>query len=132
MAFVAPDVGEVLLLRYMLNNLTPDNARLHLFSSPTSVSENDVLATYTEVTSAGYTSASLTGSLWTITTSSGTTTATYPTQTFTFSTSCAAAGYYLTNNGSSSLILAETFSGGTLNIPTTGGQIQLDVAITLD
>jgi hypothetical protein len=132
MAFAAPDVGEILLLRYMLNNLSPDNARLHLFTNAITPGESDTLSSYTEATTPGYASISLLGPTWTFSTVSGTTTATYPIQTFTMSTSAVIRGYYITNNASSNLIMAESFDSGAINLPTTGGQVQIDPAIGLE
>lgn len=129
--FAFPNVGEVLLLRYMLNNLSSDNARLHLFTNNITPGENDVLTDYTEATAPGYSSISLSGPTWTFTTLSGTTTATYPVQTFTMSTSTTIRGFYLTNNASTSLIMGESFDSA-INLPSGGGQIQIDPSIGLE
>ena len=132
MAFATPDVGELLLLRYMLNNITPDNARLHLFANNITPSENDVLGTYTEVSAAGYGTISLTGSQWTFSTSGGTTAATFATCNFTFTTAATVYGWYMTNNGSSSLIMSESFSTGPVIMPNTGGTLPIDPVIILE
>ncbi len=126
MAAVVPYVGEVLMLRYIVNNATPDNLRLHLYSNNVVPSKSDVLGTYSEVAVGGYSNVSLTGSLWTAATVSGTTTAVYPTQSFTFSTSVVVYGLYVTNNASGQLLWAERFDPLPFSIPTSGGQIQID------
>ncbi len=126
MAAVVPYVGEVLMLRYIVNNGTPDNLRLHLYSNNVVPSKGDVLGTYSEVAVGGYSNVSLNGSLWSTATISGTTTSTYPTQTFTFTTSVVVYGLYVTNNSSSQLVWAERFDPLPFSIPTTGGQIQID------
>lgn len=126
MAAVVPYVGEVLMLRYIVNNGTPDNLRLHLYSNNVVPAKSDVLGTYSEVTTPGYTNVSLNGSLWTTSTISGTTTAVYPTQSFTFSTNVVVYGLYVTNNASSQLLWAERFEPLPFSIPSTGGQIQID------
>lgn len=132
MAYAVPNVGEVLMLRYILNNVTSDDSRLHLYSNNVTPSESDTVGTYTEVTSSGYASISLTGSLWTIGTTLGTSIATFPRQTFTFSTSVVAYGLYVTDNASTQLLWAEKFEPLPFSIPSTGGQIQIDVAFALE
>lgn len=131
MSFAIPYVGEVLMLRYILNNVSSDNARLHLYQNNVVPAPSDTLGTYSEVTTPGYVSASLTGTLWTVATLSGTSTATYPAQTFTFSTSVVAYGVYYTNNGSTQLLWAERFEPQPFSIPATGGQIQINPALRL-
>ena len=120
MAFALPSVGELLLLKYVLNHTVPDNARLHLYSNEREPSDDDVLSSYTECTAAGYASMSLNGSLWTFATAAGTTTASYPTRTFTFTTSATVNGYYMTNNAATQLIFAESFDDGPYEIVGTG------------
>jgi len=126
MAAVVPYVGEVLMLRYIVNNGTPDNLRLHLYSNNVVPAKSDVLGTYSEVSVGGYTNVSLNGALWTTATLSGTTTSVYPTQTFTFTTSVVVYGLYVTNNATSEILWAERFEPLPFSIPTSGGQIQID------
>lgn len=132
MAFAVPNVGEVLMLRYILNNVVPDNVRLHLYQNNIIPSETDTLGSYSEVTTPGYVSASLTGAAWTVGTISGTSSATYSAQTFTFSTSVVVYGIYYTNNASSQLLWAESFSPSPFSIPSGGGQIQITPALSLE
>lgn len=130
-SFTTVDQGEVLLLKYMLNHTATDNCRLHLFTNDYSPLTDDTLSLYTEVSASGYTSISLTGSQFTVSTSSGTSSAVYARQTFSLTTSVNAYGYYITNNGSSILIWAERFTGAPFQIPTGGGTIGLDPDIRL-
>lgn len=131
MSFTTVDTGEVLLLKYMLNHTAADNCRLHLFTNDYTPQTNDVIGNYTECSVSGYTSIPLTGSQFTVSTSSGTSAAVYARQTFSLTTSTNAYGYYITNNGSAILIWAERFTGAPFQIPTGGGTIGLDPDIRL-
>lgn len=135
MAFITVDVGEVLLLKYMLNNVTPEDVQLHLYTNNVTPTESDDLTDYTESSATGYTPFALAGTAWTFATAGGTSSAIYARQTFTFSTSETAYGYYLTNiDGSSvdTLVWAERFTGAPYTVPTGGGTIDIDPKIVLD
>lgn len=116
----------------MLNNATPNNVRLHLYKNNQTPAESDTTANYTESTSAGYTQKELLGSQWTVSTSSGTSTATFARQTFTYTTSETLYGYYLTNQANTTVIWAERFTGAPFSIPTGGGSVDIDARIALD
>ena len=126
MALVVPNVGEVKLLRYMLNNQAALDEVLHLYANDPTLSQTSVIGDFTEVTSAGYTAVTLTGGSWTF----STTTASYPEQTFTFTTNATAYGYYVTTT-SNDLLWAERFTAAPFSIPSSGGQIQITLNITL-
>jgi hypothetical protein len=126
MALVVPNVGEVKLLRYMLNNQAALDEVLHLYANDPTLSQTSVIGDFTEVTSAGYTAVTLTGGSWTF----STTTASYPEQTFTFTTNATAYGYYVTTT-SNDLLWAERFTAAPFSIPNSGGQIQITLNITL-
>lgn len=115
----------------MLNHTSPDNVRIHLYTNNRTPSGSDVLSNYTESTAAGYASASLTGSSWTVSTTLGTTSAVYATRTFTFTTTDTIYGMYATNNASSQLLWAESFDSGPYNLPSGGGTIDLDPVLRL-
>lgn len=129
MSLVVPDASEVLILRYMLNNMPATNVKLHLYTNNVTPDESDTITNYTEPSVGGYSSYALTGSGWTFATTSGTSTASFATQSFTFSTSTSIYGYYVTNNDSSSLLWAERFAGAPCSIPVTGGSIDVSVSI---
>ena len=75
----------------------------------------------------------LTGTSWTVGTSSGTTTATYATITFSYTTTETVYGYYVTNNAATSLLWAEVFnSGSPFQIPVGGGTVNVTPKISLD
>lgn len=135
MAFLTVNVGEVLLLRYILNNTTPGDVQLHLYTNNLTPAETDTLSMYTESTAGGYTTYALPGAAWTFATSAGTSTATYARQTFSYTTSETLYGYYLTNEnfgGGQQLIWAERFSTGPFTLPGIGGTIDIDPKIGLD
>lgn len=135
MALLTPDVGEVQLLKYMLNAATPDNVKYHLYTNNKTPAEADVLSQFTSSASAtGYNGPlTLTGSSWTLGTSSGTTTATYATITFSYTTTETVYGYYVTNNAATSLLWAEVFnSGSPFQIPVGGGTVNVTPKISLD
>lgn len=134
MSFTTTYLGEVLLLRYILNNLTPGNVQLHLYKNNITPTASDTLSMYTESTASGYSAFALSGAAWTFATSAGTSTATYATQTFTFSTSDTLYGYYLTNTdvgAVNTLVWSERFAGAPYQVPTTGGTIDVNSVIQL-
>ena len=128
MSDITTDVGEIMLLRYMLNNMSPGNVQLHLFKNNITPNGSDVIGSYTESNEAGYSAVALLGSAWTFLTSSGTSTASYATQTLSFSTSASVYGYYLTNlqpGNTKQVIWAKKFDGAPYTIPTIGGNMQI-------
>lgn len=127
----APDVGEVQLLKFLLNFEAPSNPILHLYKAPSgAVSESTVLADLTESDEAGYAPITLTGSNWSVATAAGVTTATHPQVTFTFTTSATAYGLYVTD-ASSRLLWMEKFDGSGFTLPGSGGEIAIDPTVTL-
>lgn len=126
MALIVPNVGEVKLLKYMLNNEAALDEVLHLYSNDPTLSQTSVVGDFTEVSSVGYSPITLTGGTWSFTT----TTASYPEQTFTFTTSATAYGYYVTTTAND-LLWAERFTSAPFNLPGSGGQIQISLNITL-
>lgn len=131
MSFITVQQGETQLLKYMLNYAPADNVRLHLFTNNYTPVATDTLANYTESVAAGYGSMVMTGSAFTVATVSGTSSATYVRQTFSYTTSETVYGYYITNNASSVLLWAERFTGAPFNLPNTGGTIDIDPSLTL-
>ena len=126
MALVVPNVGEAKLLKYMLNNEAALNEVLHLYSNDPSLSQSSVIGDFSEVSAAGYGAVTLSGGTWTFSTA----TASYPEQTFTFTTSATAYGYYVTTT-SNDLLWAERFTNAPFSLPGSGGQISITLNITL-
>jgi len=133
MAIVAPNVGEVLLLKYMLNHTAATDVVLRLYTSNITPAESDTIGTYSgdEPSDIAYTPATLTGTSWTVATVSGTTSATYAERFFSFSTSASSYGYFVTDNSGSSLLWAERFDAAPFNIPSGGGEIAIIPKIEL-
>jgi len=133
MPIISPDAGEALLLSYMLNKTPPANVRLHLFTSPTTApTESILLSDITEAADASYVAPALAGASWTITTTSGVTTASYPEVTFTFAGAQSVFGYYVTDGANTTVLWIERFSGAPFTLPSGGGTIAITPKITLD
>lgn len=130
---LCPDVGEVLLLKYLVNHTAPTNVRVHLFTSNITPGESNVLSTYSsnEVSDPAYTPATLTGSSWTVGTSGGVSSASYATQDFSFSSSVSVYGAYYTNASDTSLLWVERFAVAPYNIPSGGGNIEITPVVEL-
>jgi hypothetical protein len=134
LAFTTVTLGEVLLLRYILNNTTPGNPIIHLYKNDRTPTVTDTLSMYTESTASGYTSYALGGSGWTFSTTAGTSYAAYARQTFTYSTSEALYGWYITNTDvgpSTQMVWVERFPGAPFQVPVTGGNISVDPLLGL-
>ena len=142
MSLLVPDVGEILMLQYLVNMIStdgtaaPDNGEwlLRLFTNNLTPVEGTTLSTVTEAAgSTGYAPVTLVGSSWTTTQSVGVTTAVYSEQTFTFTTAVTVYGYYVTTiYGSPALLWLERFSGAPFILPSGGGQIAISPRISLD
>jgi len=119
MALVVPDVGEVCSLDMWLSDASPEAQTLKLYSSDTTPAESDTAGTYTEATIAGYSAKSLARATWNAaSTSVGTTSKTYPAQTFNFSGTGTVVGYYVIKASAGTLLWAErvfTSPGQTFN-----------------
>lgn len=131
MAFVTTSLGEVLLLKYMLGQSVADNVRLHLYTNNLTPAQGDTISMYTESAAAGYSIKELPGSQWTYATVSGTSAATYARQTYTYSTGETVYGYYITNQATSTVIWAERFTGAPFQVPSGGGNIDVDPKLQL-
>ena len=128
MALLVPNVGEVKLLKYMLNKETALDEILHLYANDPSITTSTDIGDFTEVSAAGYTAITLVGTNWTV--NNLTTTGSYPEQTFTFTTSATAYGYYVTTTAND-LLWCERFSTAPFSLPSSGGQVQISLNITL-
>lgn len=131
MSLLVPNEGEVLFLSYALNKTSPADVKLHLFTNNHTPAEGDTTASYTESTAAGYSAKTLTGSSWSISTTSGTSTASYAAQTFTYTAAETVYGYYVTNNAANKVLWAELFPSA-FAIPSGGGSVVVTPAITAE
>jgi hypothetical protein len=131
MALVIPDVGEVVLLSNMLNKVAPTNTVLRLYSNNLTPSSTTVLGDITQVTATGYSAITLTAATWTVATTLGVTTASYPEQTFNITAAATVFGYYITNVGGD-LLWIERFTAAPFQLPGSGGQILITAQISLN
>lgn len=133
MPLVVPDEGERRLLGYIVNKSAPTDLVLRLYTNSIDLStETWNAASLTEATGAGYSSATLTGSNWTVSTTAGVTAAVYNTTvTFTFSVGQNVQGYYVTDT-SGNILWAEEFPGAPFSLPSTGGDITIRPQVQLN
>ena len=131
MALVVSDQGEVETLSRILNKIATGNVVLRLYTNNETPDEDSVIGDFTDATAAGYAPITLTGATWTVATAAGTTTGSYPQQTFTFTGSETVYGYFITNLAVDKLLWAEIFAGGPFNIPGGGGEIKVTPKIEL-
>jgi len=131
MALVCPNSSELLLLKYIVGLVAAGNPVLHLYSNAIDPGEDTVVGHLTEIlTSTGYAPVTLTSSSWTVEQSGSVTTAVYPEQTFTFTGTANAHGYYVTDT-TGALLWVEMFSGAPFEIPDGGGTISITSKLTL-
>lgn len=128
----APNVGEVLLLKYMLNNTAPTDINIHLYTNNVTPAESDVLGTYTEATDPAYLAVSCPGASWTFATVLGTSSATHANISFSFSTTASIYGAYATDSTNTYLLFSERFTAAPLNFGSSGGNIELAPSISLE
>jgi hypothetical protein len=134
MTLLVPNIGEEDMLKAILNHTAATNPILKLYQSNTTPAETDTAATYTEATFTGYSSATLTGSSWTVTPGAPTE-GSYAQQTFTSSAGSqnqAIYGYFVTRTTSGNLAWAERFTDGPYTIVNNGDAIKITPKITLD
>ncbi len=129
MALLGIEEGiQAYLIKYALNNATPANLKLHLYTNNHTPAATDTTANYTECTDSGYSAQSLTGGSWTFSDVSNVTTASYPAIVWTFNGSVTIYGYYVTDSGTNKVVWAELFSAS-LNFGA-GQQLSLTPQIT--
>jgi len=130
MSLLAPTVGEIELIKIMINKVAATNVRLHLYSNNYTPTATTALTELVESTGTGYVSVVLTGSSWVVSTDS-TTVATYAQQTFIYIGADTIYGYYITSNASTALLWAELSAGAPYSIPAGGGSIKVTPTIEL-
>ena len=131
MAGVLVNQGETIALEALVNKTAPQDLSLRLYTNNYTPVEATTEASVTEATGNGYAAKSLTASSW-VTTAGDPSDVTYPEQTFTFTGALGNVyGYYLTQNTSSKLIIAELFSDGPYDVQNNGDEIKVTVKIEL-
>lgn len=133
MSLVVPDqMGEILLLQYIVGMVNADNPVMHLYANDVTPTDTTLLSDLTEVAGAtGYHPITLLSHQWTTTQVAGVTTAVYSEQTVTFSTDATCYGYYITN-ASNQLLWLERFSGAPFITPDGGGVISITAKLALN
>jgi hypothetical protein len=134
MSLVVPDVGEELLLRYIVGETAPGDPRLKLFTNDLTPDEDTVIGDITEAVDGGYSAITLDagGGPWAFATSgTGVTSATYPQQTFNFVGGADIFGYFITDS-LGALMWLERFATAPKTIPGGGGPIKIDISVSLD
>ena len=132
MAIVCPDVGEVLLLQYVLN-MPPapvGDKVMVLYKSDTTPAHGDTMGTFTPATDNDG-PITLASAQWTVQSVGGTTTGLYSQQTFTFTTGAVVYGYYVTDITGAALLWAERFAGAPFTLPAGGGTIAVSPRLEL-
>ena len=132
MALVLPDVGEVVLMNYILNKSTPNDVRMHLFTNNVTPAEDTVIGDLTEATQAGYAIISLPNGTWTVTTTSSITTGVHTEVTFSFSENATLYGYFITDGTDTNLLWLESFDTGPFVLGAGGGNVRVTPRATLD
>ena len=143
MSLVVPNEADVLMLKYILNQLKADGTAgdaggervLRLFTDSTLVpSKSTVIGDITEATEAGYTGITLSGANWSITTNTlGVNNAVYSEQVFSFTTAAVIYGYYVTTTEAPpKLLWVERFSTGAFTLPSSGGEIAITPRLNLN
>lgn len=108
MALVLPDAGEVNALDMWLGDASPEAQTLRLYESDTTPAEGDTAATYTQATISGYASKSLARATWNAaSTGAGTSSKTYPAQTFNFTGTGIIVGYYVIKASALTILWSE-------------------------
>ena len=124
--------GEEVALLALVNKTAPQNLTLRLYSNNYVIVETTTEGDVTEATGNGYASIALTAATWTVTPGAPTDAA-YPEQVFAFTGALGNVyGYYLTQDISSKLIIAERFTDGPYNVQNNGDEIKVTLSITLD
>jgi hypothetical protein len=140
MPLVVPNAGERKLLEYIVgkSSLPSGQLVLHLYKNNLDLStEEFTTGSFTEVSGYGYSSVTLTGSNWAVSTAgTGISTAVYNAGiTFSFtgtgSESIDVQGYYVTNNAND-ILWAEEFPGAPFSLPGSGGEIAIRPQVQLN
>jgi len=133
MSLVIPAVGENRLMEYMTGKVTPGDYKLKLFVNDITPASTDTVSTYTEMSTQGYASATLTMSSWSVAQASGKAEASYPVVTFTFDGTggdTTVYGYFVTDNAGTTLLFAERFINSE-TITTSGEYIKMSPKLRL-
>lgn len=131
MALLLPDVGECALLDMALSDASPEAQTLSLYTTSVTPAEGDTAATYTIATGNGSDAKTLARATWNAaSTSTGTSSKTYPQQTYSFTGSLTIYGYLVRKATAGTLLWAEVlYAGG--QAFTSGGSLLITPRIEL-
>lgn len=140
MTLIVPNNSNLLMLEYILNKRVTNGGatsasgdrKLKLFKNNLVPSKSTIMAELIEATEAGYSSITLSGSLWTVTSVEGVNSANYPQQIFNFTESASIYGYYVTNLTGTELLWVERFEAAPFRMPSAGGDIGITLNFTLN
>lgn len=133
MPLVVPNEGERKMLEYIVNKSSPTNPVLRLYTNEVDLyAEAFSAISFTEASAPGYVAVTLTGSNWSVTTTSGISTAAYATSvTFNFSAAQTLYGYYVTDSAGV-VLWAERFPSAPFTLPAGGGEVVVRPQVQLN
>jgi len=129
MALQVTDAAKSLALAYLVaNDVSVENLQLRLYSNDYTPSQDSLSTDFTQVTqSNGYAAINLIGSAWTV----NGPTASYPTQTWSFTGSVGNVhGYYVITTTNNQVLFAERFPSAPYNIANSGDIISVTLNLT--
>lgn len=131
---VIPNPSELKMLRTLMGLEAAEDLVLHLFRNNYTPGVNDVVSSYTEMSSLGYGEIQIPKASWSIVTDGGTNraVATYPEQVWTFQdgTAVTVYGYYITRQTTGDLWYAERFATSHV-VQNLGDKIKLTLVMSL-
>lgn len=131
MTLLVPDVGEQIMLEYIVNQDAPEDLVLRLYTNNLTPQESDTTGDYTEASGFGYASVTLTPASWAFV-QGAPSTATFTEVTFTFTGALGNVyGYYINRSTGTELMWAERFVNGPFDIQNNGDEIKVTPRITL-
>lgn len=129
MTLVLSQTGQLVFLQTITNTQT---LQLHLFANDWTPSKTDTISNYHEVVFPGYGPKYLLPGSWlfAIDSLTGNYVASYPQQTWAFSTSIIVYGYYITDVNNTYFILGERFATAPVTIQPTGGNVKVTARVS--
>jgi len=139
MSLIVTNESKVLMLEIMLNKATTDGSspasngdrKLKLFVNNLVPTATTVIGDVTECSATGYSTKTLTGASWSVSTVDGVTSGSYSEQTFDIEQAATIYGYYVTNYDGTELLWIERFTEAPYALPSGGGSIGITLNFTL-
>lgn len=115
-----------------LQNITVENWQLRLSVANWTPAYTSVIGDITEATDSTYAPIDLVGATWVLTDSGGITTATYPQQSFTFTSGGETVyGFYLVGSSSTTTMYFGQLAAAPFLIPTGGAVVKVDLVLNI-